>query len=274
MRLAVRKPPSDRPKRPKIQVNQRKIACAAGLRRPHGAGRRIWASTAIGATRPGACARRPAENRTIRDFASRTAQPCADDLVEDRGAERAAEVVAALAPVEAAAAQRAPAAAPAHRRRCRAWQRSAGRCSVSRSSSPRRAEQRAVDQAVEHLHRQIAGEMVVAGARAAQFGIARTGAHAHVPGARGDRHQSFERGDHVGIGEAEIAVPPLPRDRRPVRPFPAGQDARWRSTASGPPPAPARSRSAPAPPSAPSACWRWPDCRSARRSARCRGRLS
>ena len=55
--------------------------------------------------------------------------------------------------------------------------------------------------------------MVIAGSRPTQFGIARTGADANMPGTRGQRHQTFERDRHVGIGEAEVAMPPLPRDQ-------------------------------------------------------------
>src|SRR5262249_57595942 len=50
-------------------------------------------------------------------------------------------------------------------------------------------EQPALHEPVEHPDRQIACKMVIAGARLAQFGIARTGADAGVAGAGGQRNE-------------------------------------------------------------------------------------
>src|SRR5262249_51078072 len=74
-------------------------------------------------------------------------------------------------------------------------------------------EQAALYEPVEHSDREIACKMVIAGARLAQFGIARTGADAGVAGAGSKRNQPFKRARDVGVGEAEIAVPPLAFDR-------------------------------------------------------------
>ena len=66
-----------------------------------------------------------------------------------------------------------------------------------------------VSHAVEHLHAEIAGEVVVADARAAQRRILRPGAHAHVADARGQPLQHFEHAGDVLAGEAIIAVAAL-----------------------------------------------------------------
>ena len=63
--------------------------------------------------------------------------------------------------------------------------------------------------AVEHLHAEIAGEMVVADPRAAQRRILRPGAHAHVAGARGKAGKPLQHAGDVGIGEAIVAVAAL-----------------------------------------------------------------
>ena len=55
-------------------------------------------------------------------------------------------------------------------------------------------------QAVEHLHAEIAGEMVVADPRPAQRRILRPGAHPHVAGARGKAGEPFEHAGDIGIG--------------------------------------------------------------------------
>ena len=63
--------------------------------------------------------------------------------------------------------------------------------------------------AVEHLHAEIAGEMIVADPRAAQRRILRPGAHAHVAGARGEALEALEHAGDIGVGEAIIAVAAL-----------------------------------------------------------------
>ena len=64
-------------------------------------------------------------------------------------------------------------------------------------------------QAVEHLHAEIAGEVVVADACPPQRRILRPGAHAHVAGARCKASEPFQHAGHVGAGEAIVAVPAL-----------------------------------------------------------------
>jgi hypothetical protein len=63
--------------------------------------------------------------------------------------------------------------------------------------------------AVEHLHAEIAGEMIVADPGAAQRRILRSGAHAHVAGARGQAREALEHPGDIGIGEAIVAVAAL-----------------------------------------------------------------
>jgi len=63
--------------------------------------------------------------------------------------------------------------------------------------------------AVEHLHAEIAGQMIVANPRPAQRRILRPGAHAHVAGAGGEPRKALEYAGDVGIGETVIAVAAL-----------------------------------------------------------------
>ena len=63
--------------------------------------------------------------------------------------------------------------------------------------------------AVEHLHAEIAGEVIVADPRAPQRRLLRPGAHAHVAGALGQARKPFEHMGDVGAGEAVVAVAAL-----------------------------------------------------------------
>ena len=63
--------------------------------------------------------------------------------------------------------------------------------------------------AVEHLHAEIAGEMIVADPRAAQRRILRSGPHPHMAGTRGNALKSLEHAGDIGVGEAVIAVAAL-----------------------------------------------------------------
>src|SRR6266852_1063463 len=63
--------------------------------------------------------------------------------------------------------------------------------------------------AVEHLHAEIAGEMIVANPRAAQRRILWSRAHAHVTGTRRETCEAFEHAGDIGAGEAIIAVAAL-----------------------------------------------------------------
>src|SRR3954447_11901798 len=63
--------------------------------------------------------------------------------------------------------------------------------------------------AVEHLHAEIAREMVVANSRPAQRRILWPRPNAHVTGARGEAGKSFEHAGNIGIAEAKITVAAL-----------------------------------------------------------------
>jgi len=63
--------------------------------------------------------------------------------------------------------------------------------------------------AVEHLHAEIACQMVVANPRAAQRRVLRSSADAHVTGAGGEPRKALEHPGDVGIGEAIVAVTAL-----------------------------------------------------------------
>ncbi len=63
--------------------------------------------------------------------------------------------------------------------------------------------------AVEHLHAEIAGEVIVANPRAAQRRILWPGANAHMTGARGKARKPLQNAGDVGAGKAIIAVAAL-----------------------------------------------------------------
>ncbi len=63
--------------------------------------------------------------------------------------------------------------------------------------------------AVEHLHAEIAREVIVADPRAAQGGILWPGANAHVTGARRQTGEPFDHAGDVGAGESVITVTAL-----------------------------------------------------------------
>src|SRR4051794_11682803 len=125
------------------------------------------------------------------------------------GAERAGEMVAPLAPVETGLADR-PARMGEH---------------VGRDLQMLRQEalalRRQLDlllllpdqvlraQGVEHLHAEIAGEMIVADPRAPQRRILRPGAHAHMAGPCGEARKAFQHAGDVVVGEAVVAVAAL-----------------------------------------------------------------
>src|SRR5438034_646939 len=107
-------------------------------------------------------------------------------MIENGCAQRAAEMAPPLAPVEARPAQRTAAAIqPAD------IDTGALEEILALARQPQlvaAAEQQpARHKAVEHLHRQIAGQMVVAGPRAAQLRVARPGANAQMAGPRRQR---------------------------------------------------------------------------------------
>jgi len=64
-------------------------------------------------------------------------------------------------------------------------------------------------QAVEHLHAEIAGQMIVADPRPPQRRLFRSGAHAGMAGALGQASKAFEHMGDVGAGETVVAVTAL-----------------------------------------------------------------
>ncbi len=129
------------------------------------------------------------------------------DAIEQRGAERTCQVMAAHAPVEAGAAKRAARGALLER------DPQLGEESASRG----RETQHAIDapqeapplEAFEREHAEVAREVVVAHARLAQRRLARARAQANGARAVRNAHQVLEELRHVAIGEAEIAMPSL-----------------------------------------------------------------
>src|SRR3984885_6591909 len=63
--------------------------------------------------------------------------------------------------------------------------------------------------AVEHLHAEIASEMIIADPRAAQRRILRPGAHAQMAGTRGKPLKALQHTGDIGVGEAKVAVAAL-----------------------------------------------------------------
>src|SRR5208282_2441818 len=74
-------------------------------------------------------------------------------------------------------------------------------------------EQPAACEAVEELHAELAGKMVVADARMAQGRVLGSGARAQLAGAGGEPHQPLEHGGDIRARQVEIAVPALLLDR-------------------------------------------------------------
>src|SRR5262249_56156035 len=68
-------------------------------------------------------------------------------------------------------------------------------------------EQPALHEPVEHSDRQIACKMVIAGARLAQFGIARTGANAGVAGTGSHPNQPFKRAPDLSVAHTQLPTP-------------------------------------------------------------------
>src|SRR3954451_22910853 len=122
------------------------------------------------------------------------------------GAQRAREMVTPLAPVEAGLADR-PAGMGEH---------------VGRDLQMLRQEALALGrqldlllllpdqvlraEGVEHLHAEIAGEMVVADPGTPQRRILRPGAHAHMAGPRGEARKAIQHTGHVVVCETVVAV--------------------------------------------------------------------
>src|SRR5581483_11418852 len=128
---------------------------------------------------------------------------------EQRRAERAGQMMTPLAPVETGLANRA--ARMAERIRIdlqRAFEEAlAFACQFDVVLVL--THQLLPAQAVEHLHAEVARQVVVADARAPQRRILRPGAHAHVAGTGGERRETLQHAADVGIGEAVVTVPAL-----------------------------------------------------------------
>ena len=65
------------------------------------------------------------------------------------------------------------------------------------------------EQAVHHLHAEIAREMVVADSRMAERRVLRAGPGAEMSLLRGEAHHRLQQAADIVIGKREIAVPPL-----------------------------------------------------------------
>jgi carbon starvation protein len=63
--------------------------------------------------------------------------------------------------------------------------------------------------AVEHLHAEIASEVIVANSRAAQCRIPWPGTHAHVAGTRGKAGEPLQHAGDIGTGEPIVTVAAL-----------------------------------------------------------------
>src|SRR5262249_32605966 len=104
--------------------------------------------------------------------------------IEDGAPERSAEVASPFAPIETRPAQRAPAAFEGVDVDAGLGEKPPAACRHAQRIAAT-GEQPALHAPVEHPDPQIAAQVVIAGARLAQFGIARTGADAGVAGAGG-----------------------------------------------------------------------------------------
>ena len=127
----------------------------------------------------------------------------------DGRAQRASEMMPPLAPVETGLADRAARMGQCFRRDLqRRWPGTlafGGELDLLLLL----ADQPLRPHAVEHLHAEIASEMIVANPRAAQRRILWPGAHAHMTGARGKARKPLQYAGDIGIAEAIIAVPAL-----------------------------------------------------------------
>src|SRR6266568_7928937 len=101
-----------------------------------------------------------------------------------RSTERAGEMMAPLAPVEAGLAHRAAWMAKAFGGYLQGFGQETLAFGGQLDVLLTLPDQPLIFHAVEHLHAEIAGEMIVANPRAAQRRILRSGAHAHVARAR------------------------------------------------------------------------------------------
>ena len=131
-----------------------------------------------------------------------------DHAREKRGAERAGEMMATHAPVEAGTAQRAPLAleavdVDAERGEKRMTDRGQHHFAVTL------AQRAAEDESVVDLHAGLAGQVVVADARASQRRLARPGPDARRTAPRRDVHQALEGVRDLMAGEPEIAMAAL-----------------------------------------------------------------
>src|SRR5215831_14881988 len=109
-----------------------------------------------------------------------------DDSIEDGAPERSTEVASPFAPIETRPAQRTPSAFESVDIDAGLGEKPPAACRHAQRIAAT-GEQPALHELVEHSDRQIACKMVIAGARLAQFGIARTGADAGVAGTRSQR---------------------------------------------------------------------------------------
>jgi hypothetical protein len=128
---------------------------------------------------------------------------------QDRGAERARKMMTSLAPVEAGPAQRAARMAERIGRDLQAIGKETFALGGQFDVLLALTHEALLLHAVEHLHPEIAGEMIVADPGAAQRRVLWSGSHPHVAGAGREALEAFEYGGDIGVAEAIIAVAAL-----------------------------------------------------------------
>jgi hypothetical protein len=131
-------------------------------------------------------------------------EPC-----HHRSTERAGKMMAPLAPVKTGLAHRAPRMAKAFSGYLQGFGQEPLALGGQLDVLFPLAHQPLIFHAVEHLHAEIAGEMIVANPRAAQRRILRSGTHAHVARARREPREALEHAGDIGAGKAIIAVAAL-----------------------------------------------------------------
>src|SRR3984957_8374698 len=127
----------------------------------------------------------------------------------DRTPQRARQMMAPLAPVQAGLAYRAARMGQRLGRDLQALGQEALALGGELNVLLLLPDQPLASHAVEHLHAEIAGEMVVADPRAAQRRLLRPGAYPHMAGARGKALEALQHAGDIGVTEAIIAVAAL-----------------------------------------------------------------
>lgn len=127
---------------------------------------------------------------------------------EEGGAEGAGEVAAAVAPIEAGFAQGAAELFERFKINGELFKEALSALGEAEALILR-CEEIFREQAVHHLHAEIAREMVVADSRMAERRVLRAGPGAEMSLLRGEAHHRLQQAADIVIGKREIAVPPL-----------------------------------------------------------------